>query len=415
MFKEVPELFILIPVLLNLRGILEQSLIGRLSNATTFGVMDSLTGRRKIWLGNLNLFMFQSITAGSSAGLMAAFLAFLFDNSGIVLWRLVLMVIVSAATTASASITSGLFLFILLQFLRKLRTPWVSLVGPITGAVGSVSALLLLAINARFFFLWTGSWLGIAFIFGALIALNVLFYSRARRNEAVSALATEGWPTMLFSLLATGISGLLLQRFINKYSSLFVLVLPCFNGVSGNAAGIYCAEFLSHLHLFQLNSLLPRKTAFTLLILSNPIQVLLIALISYFNSSSINIDFVFVLVYLLFANICLLILMALADGLIKLFWHMQMKPDSHIGPLLSTLGDLVGTLILVTAFHFLDSALALPVTKSETESFLVNPVDVINQAVGAVAQRSSPTVTIVDSERVTKVVLEAVNETLPVN
>ncbi len=387
--------------MLNLRGILEQSLIGRLSNATSFGVMDSLTGRRKIWFGNFNLLMFQSITAGCLASLMAAGLAFIFDESGVVLWRVVLMVIVSAATTASASITSGVFLFVLLQFLRRLKTPWVSLIGPITSTVGSVSALLLLSVNAGFFFLWTGSWVGILFIFGLLVASSIFFYSRALRNEAVSALTSEGWPTMLFSLLITGMSGLLLQRFINKYSSLFVLVLPVFNGVSGNAAGIYCAEFLSHLHLFQLNSLLPRKTAFTLLILSNPIQLSLIGLISYFNSNSISLNLRFVLIYLIFANVCVLVLMALADGLIKLFWHLRVKPDSHIGPLQSTLGDLLATLVLVTAFYFLESTLSLPESNTSTS----NPVEIINQIVEAAAQNDAPTLT----ETLTRVAEQTVN------
>lgn len=343
--------------------------------------MESLSGRRKIWMGNLNLFMFQSITAGSLAGLMAAMLAYMFDGSGMLLWRAVLMVIVSAATSASASVTSGLFLFSLLQVLRRFKTRWLPFVGPTTATVGGVAALVLLAFNACFFYLWTGSWVGILFVCLVLLGSNYMFYLRAKGNEAVSSLAGEGWPTMLFSLLVTGMSGLLLQRFITEYRSLFVLFLPVFNGVSCNAAGTYCSEMLSHLHLFQLNPLLPRKTALTLLILSNPIQIVMMILISYLNSNSIRLNLFFLLIYLIFANVCVLLLMALADGLIKLLWHLRVKPDAHIGPLLSTLGDLLATLILVSAFHVasLTSSLPLPLP----ESAVTSPVDIINQVVEA--------------------------------
>lgn len=366
-------------------------------------------------MGNLNLFMFQSITAGSFAGLMAAFLAYIFDESGILLWRAVLMVIVSAATTATASITSGFFLFILLQLLGKRNSQFVALISPIAAAVGGVSALLLLALNAEFFYLWTGSWIGIACIIMMLFGLNFVFYSRARKNEAVAALATEGWPTMLFSLLVTGLSGLLLQKFINQYNSLFVLFLPTFTGVSGNAAGIYCSEFLAHLHLFQLNSLLPRKTAFTLLILSNPVQLTLIALVSFFNAGTVSLNFPFFVTYLIFSNICVLILMALAYSLIKFFWHLRVKPDSHIGPLMSTLGDFLGTLVLVSAFHFLHATMSLPETaqhlpNSASLPLSTNPVEIIDQVVQAAAKESSVTRTALDEmASVVNAAIETVN------
>ena len=47
---------------------------------------------------------------------------------------------------------------------------------------------------------------------------------------------------MLFSLLMTSLSGLLLQKFICEYQGVFALFLPVFTGVTGISFGIYCLK-----------------------------------------------------------------------------------------------------------------------------------------------------------------------------
>jgi solute carrier family 41 len=352
-FTNVPELFVLVPVIYNLRGILEQGLTSRLSKASQIGVMDSISGRKKIWLGNLNLVMFQSITAGLFAGIMSCFLSWLSDPNGLQLWRSILMIVVAAATTASASIISGFFLFLILNVLKWAKLSPNDLLGPLTSSFGGFMSLFILAIYAGFFYLWMGSWIGIVAVVCLLIVANIYFYSKAQKNEAVGTLTSEGWPSMLFSLLVTGLSGLLLQRFISRYQSVFALFLPVFTGITGTFAGIYSSEAITHLHLFQLNPMLPRKTALTLLILSNPVQLILVLLIGFLNSDQISISFTFILSYLIAENVQVLFLMGLADLLIKLSWKFSIKPESNVPALMSTLSDFSGTLVLVAVFYVL--------------------------------------------------------------
>lgn len=362
-FQQVPELFILIPVLLSLRGILEQSLATRLATAARIGIMESDTGRRKIWQGNLHLLMFQSIAAGVIAGLMCSLFAFMSHDTRLSLWRVVLMVLVAAASSASVSLLSGVFVYGVLWGCQWLRVSPENIVGPLTTSFGGFMALVVLACHASFFHLWMRHWVGTVVACGGLAAAGLVCYAQARRSVAVSQLAAEGWPSLLFSLVVTSMSGLLLQRFISEYQHLFVLYLPVFNGVTGNVAGIYCSEVMAHLHLFQLNPLLPRKTALTLLLLSNPIQIALVLLISCVNSGTIAVSPVFLVVYMLFGNAQVLLLMALADGLIKLFWRWRMKPETHTAALMSTLGDLAGMMALVSAFWILKSLNSLPVAE----------------------------------------------------
>lgn len=378
MFKNVPELFILIPVMFNLRGILEQSLAARLSAASSIGVMESVSGRRKIWVGNLNLIMFQSITAGLLAGLMSSLLSWLI--SGIPLWRCCLMVVVASATSASASLISGMFLFVTVQTFRWLRRSPEGLIGPLTTSFGGVMSLFLLALYAGFFYLWTGSLIGIVAIVASLIGANVYFYSKTRKNVAVESIASEGWPTILFSLLLTGLSGLLLQHFLFEYKSIFALFLPVFNGVTGTFAGIYCSEAISHLHLYQLNHHLPRRTASTILILFNPIQVLLVYFITLTNSTRLTASLLFSITLLLVGNSQILLLFTLSDFLIKIFWKFKIRLETHVPVLMGTIGDLMGTLVLVTAFYVLKRTGTLPIvtnlasSSGITETLLSNAV-----------------------------------------
>lgn len=380
MFTNVPELFILIPVIYNLRGILEQGLASRLSKASRIGVMESISGRRKIWLGNLNLVMFQSITAGLFAGLMSCFLAWVLDSKGLPLWRSILIVVVAAGTTASTCVISGFFLFLVLQFFKWLKKNPEDLLGPLTNSFGGFISLFILAVYAGFFYLWMGSWIGVAGVAGLLIVSNVYFYTRARANEAVSSLASEGWPSMISSLLVTGLSGLLLQRFISEYQGRFALFLPVFTGITGNFAGIYCSEAMTHLHLFQLNSLLPRKTALTLLIMSNPLQFILLLLIGAFNSSkATSVSGVFFVSYLFAGNVQILLLIALADFLIKATWKFSLKPESHVPALMSTLSDLSGTLMLVGVFYLLGLGQNVPQVADPMSSVLEQGREVVSE------------------------------------
>ena len=265
-----------------------------------------------------------------------------------------MIIIVGTSTTATTSVISGLFLFLVLKFFKWLKRNPDDLLGPLTNSFGGFMSLFVLAIYAGFFYLWMGSFVGIVGLVCIFIISNFYFYSKAQNNEAVVSLASEGWISMLFSLFVTGLSGLLLQHFISEYKSLVALFLPVFTGITGTFAGIYCSEGISNLHLFQLNPELPKRTGLTLLILSNPFQIFLLVLIEIFNSKKIQTSFIFLLTFLIAGNGQILILMALADILIKLSWKFSLKPETNVPALMSTLSDFIGTLVLVTVFYLLN-------------------------------------------------------------
>lgn len=55
MFREVPEVFLLVPALLGLKGNLEMTLASRLSTQANLGNLDSLKSQWHMTVGNLSL------------------------------------------------------------------------------------------------------------------------------------------------------------------------------------------------------------------------------------------------------------------------------------------------------------------------------------------------------------------------
>lgn len=68
---QVEELFILVPILLNLKGNLEMNLAARLSTSANFGELDFKQTRQTILLGNMALMQAQTLLAALLAGLVA--------------------------------------------------------------------------------------------------------------------------------------------------------------------------------------------------------------------------------------------------------------------------------------------------------------------------------------------------------
>ena len=339
------------PVLLNLHSTLEHGLQARLASAVSVGVMSSTGARKKIIMGNCHLLMFQSIVAGLIAGFSASVLAWLFHDRAPTYHTVLLMLMTSVATTISSSFLASVFILGMFAISPYCPFDLEIFSGPLSSAAGSGFCLTLLAVYSGFFHWWTSSWFGfILGMFACVGAAAYFFYRQARRNEAVRSLAAEGWLPLVSALIVTGISGLLLEKFISLYKSEMIMFLPVFNGVSQYVGSIYCAESITHLHLFQLNPFLAKKTALTLLILANPIHVLLSSLVSFLNTGKYLPSFVFLPVYIVFCNVHVLLLIALADWFIKLFWRWRQKPDALAASLMLTVGDLAGTLLLATVF-----------------------------------------------------------------
>jgi len=86
-FQNVPQLIILIPALLGLKGNVEMTLASRLSTHANLGHMDKGTDRRKMVIGNMALVQCQSSTVGFLAPLIALAISYINPDENDILTR----------------------------------------------------------------------------------------------------------------------------------------------------------------------------------------------------------------------------------------------------------------------------------------------------------------------------------------
>merc|ERR1719167_1913753 len=106
-FNQTPELFILVPALLGLKGNLEMTLASRLSTMANMGRLDGpAAGTMEVYRSNLALIQFQAVVVGTLAAVFAMVIAWLptahFDGR-----QALLLLVSGVATAATASFVLG--------------------------------------------------------------------------------------------------------------------------------------------------------------------------------------------------------------------------------------------------------------------------------------------------------------------
>ncbi len=122
MFEKVSELFILVPVLLNLKGNLEMNLAARFSTSANMGELDHPETRNSLVWGNLALIQVQALISGSIAGLFSVMLGgILHPEESITVSESVLVIASSMVSASVSSFVLGLFMCILIILSRIMK------------------------------------------------------------------------------------------------------------------------------------------------------------------------------------------------------------------------------------------------------------------------------------------------------
>lgn len=146
-FMDVPEVFILVPALLGLKGNLEMTLASRLSTQANLGNMDSFKSQWQMSLGNLSLVQCQAIVVGFLASVAAVILGWIPDGHFDVSHALILCT--SSVVTASiASLVLGAIMIFVIIMSRYLNINPDNVATPIAASLGDLTTLSLLAMIA---------------------------------------------------------------------------------------------------------------------------------------------------------------------------------------------------------------------------------------------------------------------------
>ncbi|XP_072540715.1 solute carrier family 41 member 1-like [Salminus brasiliensis] len=370
MFKETSEVFILVPALVGLKGNLEMTLASRLSTAANIGLLDIPGQLPLIVSSNLALIQVQATAVGFLASLVAVMLGAL--SKGKVDLQQVAVLLASGVTTAfTAALILGLVMVGVIIGSRKVGINPDNVATPIAASLGDLITLSLLAgfgsLFHQFKELWYVSTVTCA-IFLLLIPLCLVF---TRRNPPVREVLRSGWQPVIAAMLISSAGGLILDQTVSdpQFEGMAVFT-PIINGIGGNLVGIQASRISTYLHCISAPKILPPSmkarcphpgmifcssgvnatSARVLLLLVIPGHILFLYTVYLLQGGHAAMTPAFICCYLLAAMLQVLILLYVADVLVRLMWRCGLDPDTFSIPYLTALGDLLGTSLLALTF-----------------------------------------------------------------
>lgn len=371
-FKQIPELMVMVPPLLGLKGNLEMTLACRMSTLANLGNAGSRSALLNIAAGNLALIQCQAIVAGLVAALLAVIKSF--AAGGYLDWNHVLTLFTSAALTAElASIVLASVMILVIVMCQRLRMNPDNVATPVAASLGDVITLALLAGFATLLHvpLQDYQWVS-GILLGAVVLLAPLWAFLAYRNSYTREVLSQGWLPVLFAIVISSGGGYILEIASTRYKGL-AAYQPVINGVGGNLVAVQASRISTYLHLTAerpnlppdesrcvgpfavfFGSCLHARTARLLLLLLVPGQLIFVAVIDSVEGDGEAFHGPFVALYLAAAIIQVCILLYVARVLVYALWSRGTDPDNAAIPFLTALGDLLGGGLLALVYWVLD-------------------------------------------------------------
>ncbi|CAG8799796.1 14847_t:CDS:2, partial [Racocetra persica] len=274
-FTNVPELYILVPVLLNLKGNLEMNLASRLSTSANLGELDIPSVRYTLIWGNLAVLQIQSLVVGAIAGLFSSIEGIIFNPSHIIAYHEIMsIVVVSMVCAALSSMILGTLMCILIILSRKFCINPDNIACPMASSLGDIFTLIVLSSCSELFFSYLYSWASTVMFL--ILAVSVpLWTSMAWTNKLVRRLLVEAWTPLFVAMVISSIAGLVLEKYIEQYHGLAFLT-PVLNGIIGNLGSIYASRISTRLHCGTEEDYY--QSELTLFLINIPIEILILVI-----------------------------------------------------------------------------------------------------------------------------------------
>lgn len=385
-FKNIDEIYILLPSLLGLKGNLEMTLASRLSTHVNLGDMNTKNGRFKIIFGNIALTQCQATIVSLLACILASTINFIYTGSFDVN-DLILITAAALLTAATASLILGLMMIFVVLVARSCDVNPDNIATPIAASFGDLITLSLYAILTSSFYSYKISksdqnqfdWLNILIIFTYILLIPV-WVTITRKNKFTRDALYNGWTPILAAMIISSVSGVILNVAISKFTGLAVFH-PVICGVGGNLVAVQASRLSTHLHKSGPLGLLPigsctgeqeilsrihlnpitvifgnnsdSRTSRLLMAMAVPGHLFFVAIIELFQFGHKEITVTFLLIYTLAGELQIVILLYLTYILTCFMWCKSIDPDNSSIPYLTAIGDLLGTAFLSCAFVIL--------------------------------------------------------------
>ncbi|XP_015670558.1 solute carrier family 41 member 2 isoform X1 [Protobothrops mucrosquamatus] len=372
-FRNITEVFILVPALLGLKGNLEMTLASRLSTAVNIGKMDSPIEKWNLIIGNLALKQVQATVVGFLAAVAAVILGWIPEGK-YHLNHSVLLCSSSVATAFIASLLQGIIMVGVIVGSKKTGINPDNVATPIAASFGDLITLAILAWISQGLYDCLENYYYIAPLVGAFfLALTPMWIIIAAKHPATRIVLHSGWEPVITAMVISSIGGLILDTTVSDPNLVGIVVYtPVINGIGGNLVAIQASRISTYLHLHSVPGELPEeakgcyypcrtfcgtgvnnKSAQVLLLLVIPGHLIFLYTIHLMKSGHTSLTPIFIVVYLFTALLQVFILLWIADWMVHHIWKKGKDPDSFSIPYLTALGDLLGTALLAMSFHFL--------------------------------------------------------------
>lgn len=370
-FRNVSEVFILVPALLGLKGNLEMTLASRLSTAANMGLLSSPKDQWNISVGNIALIQAQAAVVALLAALFAILMDWLPEGE-FNMDHAVLLVASSLLTASIASFLLAILMIVVVILSHKFNINPDNVATPIAASLGDLTTLTLLAniSNILYFTIDKGIWLSIVLII-VLICLIPVWILISHQNRSTRDVLYYGWTPVISAMAISSAGGMILDFAVSRFTGIAVFQ-PVINGVGGNLVAVQSSRISTYLHQRSVPGILPRenedgmlcasplttfcgphvhaKTARVLLFIAIPGHLIFTSAIALVQAGHTRITISFLMVYLTAAMIQILILLFLSRSLIMWMWVKHIDPDNSAIPYLTAIGDLLGTALLAAAF-----------------------------------------------------------------
>lgn len=274
-FKNIPQLIVLVPALLGLKGNVEMTLSSRLATHANLGQLSDPHSRKQIVLGNISLAQCQASAIGLLAPLIAIAFTFLHGGSAVTsasnqtelaggsslaeqasanehqlqVLKVLLVMASSVLTSGLADLMlSSLMCFIVIQSVNRFKVNADNIATPIAASVGDLATMSLLAITSRTLYTLADRlpWLPVVPI--AVWMVVILVSGRlASQNRFTSKLVYTGWTPLLAAMLLQNSSGSVMERFFRVYPRMAAFQ-PVINGFGGNLVAVQSSRIATYLH-----------------------------------------------------------------------------------------------------------------------------------------------------------------------
>ncbi|XP_068507280.1 solute carrier family 41 member 2 isoform X1 [Syngnathus scovelli] len=402
-FQEITEIFILLPVVLGMKGNLEMTLASRLSTAKKYntalvlgkisflsldsmyllmcarsstvnaGKMELASEKWMLIIGNLAVKQLQSTILGLLASLMAIVLGWIADGR-LPFNHVILLCSTSVCTTFVASLLQGIIMVGVIIVSKRTGINPDNVATPMAASFGDLITLALLACFSQWFYSFIDLYSYVLYLLDLLLlCLIPLWIVISSKHPASQLLLRTGWEPIITAMVISSMGGLILDKTVSDPNLAgIILYAPVINGIGGNLVSIQASRISTKLHMnFAHGEVLEdrkrchqpcstffgsepnHKSAKVLLLIVIPGQLIFLYAIHLIKGSYTMPSALFTFAFLTASLIQVFSLLCIADCMVHCLWRRGKDPDSYSIPYLTALGDLLGTALLSLAFLLL--------------------------------------------------------------